>query len=194
MSGRRYIAGRDRETAKAGRCTRRACDTLLTPSIGKNGVVTFDCAPCARNARGLCRDCPSPLPPPRHPRGKKPDRMRCDPCTLKHSSKRKKAAYHLDPEHHRKLKRESSRRPHVKARQKRYQQQWQKDHPYTADEYGRLYARTWMRDFLSDPAVRDRVNARRRELAAERRALVVACGEHKRLYPKPFGPRPRKAA
>lgn len=185
--GRRYIAGRDRETAKAARCPRYQCDTLMTPIMGANGVVTYVCEPCQRNAAGLCRGvgdvpCNNILPPDPHPNGRtRSQRKRCPSCSKKNDARRRKALYHVEPERHRAIKRKSSRRPHVKARQQRYEKAWRAQHPYAPDPYTRAYAKAYMRAYLSDPKTRAAVNDRRRARAAERRKAAVLKGEIKSL-------------
>lgn len=176
-NGRRYIAGRDRDTSKAGRCRRRHCDTLLKPEMGANGVVTYTCEPCSWNAKGLCRDCHGPLvilSPHSLP-------LRCPDCRRKHHTKLHLLHYYMDVEKARAAKRAQTDRmsPERKAKRNRYYRDYHRERATPPDEFSRLYKRVWQKGMLADPTKNAKHNAHRRAYALEKRKQAILAGTAK---------------
>lgn len=127
------------------------------------GRVAFLCDPCQRNKSGLCRDCPSKLA--------EPNAMRCKSCA-----------------HHRRLEgqrvrdrlRYAARRKEVLAHHKKRNddpawREWRRNYMRAyrvanpRNDFDRAYMRVYMAKRRSDPAYREKYNARRRLRRANRR-------------------------
>lgn len=148
------------------RCPRRYCGNVMELVTDGMGRVAAVCHDCARNRRGLCRDCPAPLP--------LANCMRCRKCGR---------ARKLALDHVRDHARYPKRRHRVIARLKaRYADPVWREHrrrymaAYRAvNQHGpfqRAYQREYMRVRRADPAFRAQQNARKRALRAERRNVA----------------------
>jgi hypothetical protein len=157
-------------------CARRYCATPLVIGTDGNGKLLSDCPSCERNKRGLCRDCPAPLQIVAATGKPSPKAMRCQRCALAWLAAKKKRAYHADPAKYRLQRRQSSKRPHVREREKRWRAEWLKHRPRTTrDELDKLYHRAWRAKHFSDPRNRAHRNAVRRRWVAANREHVNAC-------------------
>lgn len=136
----------------------------MTSTTDGMGRVAFVCDACARNRRGLCRDCPSALG--YH------NRMRCPACAATRSRtadrKRDQERYPVRRsrvlEHHRRR----NEIPEIRERHRQYMHAYRQAHP--RDAWDRAYMRAYMASRRADPTYRARENARKRAWRAKERA------------------------
>lgn len=153
----------------SGYCRRRGCGTRKVERMDALGRLVFGCAACERNKKGFCRDCPAPL--------EKSRGMRCGRCALDRKRKLDREAkarvYATEEGRNRclKLKRKQYSRPDTRARRLAYERNYRLTHPRPRDEFDRAYHREWHRRNRQNPEYRAQQNARRRELARQRRQL-----------------------
>lgn len=146
------------------RCGRRHCGEVMAPGTDGNGRVVFRCHGCARNRRGLCRDCPA---------RKAPRSMRCLAC---------RRTRHLELARRRDRERYPARRSQVlahhktwaarsdiNARRVEYMRAYRERNP--PDDQSRAYQRVYMRLRRQDPGYRADQN-RRKRLSRERQRLA----------------------
>jgi hypothetical protein len=147
-------------------CPRKQCRSVLVIGTNGHGVTVASCPKCERNKAGFCRDCPA-----RIVQTGRSLKMLCAACRKRRDNDRHKRAYRADPDHFRRLKRESEQRknPDQLAARREYNRRYNQAH-FVSDEFYRRYKREYMRVYLSDPKKRAAMNARRRELAALRRS------------------------
>lgn len=148
------------------RCPRRYCGVLLELTTDGNGSVVAVCSACARNRRGLCRDCPRP---------RASHSMRCSVCALARSRARE-----LEKDRARYPKRRAKVLAHHKVRaaipairehRRRYMVAYRHANPRDANS--RAYQRAYMQARRADPLYRFRQNARKRELRAMAKARAA---------------------
>lgn len=150
------------------RCPRGFCGHAMETTTDGMGRVVFSCPACARNKRGLCRECPKSLTDPRQ--------LRCPTCSRKRHlaqcrvrDRERYAARRNDVlRHHR----ERNARPEIREWRRRYMAAYRQAHPRDAND--RAYGRAWNAARRADPAYRARENARKRKqrrLARERASL-----------------------
>lgn len=148
------------------RCPRRYCGLLMTPTTDGMGHVSFGCEACARNKRGLCRDCPRRLADGHA--------LRCPSCSrarkLEQGRERDRARYpkrrHQVLARHRERAATSAIREH----RRQYMAAYRASHPW--DGLSRAYQRAYMAARRADPIYRAKQNARKRELRRQRRAAA----------------------
>ena len=151
-------------------CRRNGCGARIEERLDSIGRLTFACPNCERNKRGVCRDCPRHLTNPRA--------LRCEPCRIKRLRERHNRSCRKSwwKRHDEVLARQRAyaQRPEVRARRLAKLAEYRAQHPVQRDDQLRAYHRVWMRERRNDPALRERENARRRELAARKREQAVA--------------------
>lgn len=169
------IKGRRNNAAVAAkgpddRCPLHRCREKLRSEVNAIGAVVWVCDPCERNGKGLCRDCPAKLQDHRKDgrRGMRP--MFCRTCRLKRQAIRRRVDYETRPEHYRKIKNRSSRRPKVRARQLAYVKDWKKRQPKQP----------------SDELTRKCVRLKARSYRKRRRLNALKAGRVKRITPRDF--------
>lgn len=152
-------------TSGSAFCRRTGCGSRLVDRVDRIGRVAFVCELCERNAKRLCRDCPRRLTNPKS--------LRCEPCRAEHNRQlraaRSKESYSRRRESVLAQKREYQKRPDVRERTLARLAAYRATHPVERDDQLRAYHRTWMRDRRNDPQWRERINARRREIARLKR-------------------------
>lgn len=146
------------------RCPRRNCGYLMSSTTDGMGRVAFVCEACARNRRGLCRDCPRALG--------YPNRLRCPTCAVKrHLAAARKRDRERYPKRRRQVLAHHRRRneiPAIREHRRRYMDDYRAAHP--RDGLDRAYMRAYMASRRADPTYRARENARKRACRAQRRA------------------------
>jgi hypothetical protein len=157
-----------------GFCRRKGCGEPLVDRMDNLGRLVVGCEMCAHNRAGFCRDCPGRL--------ERPTAARCNACSLKrkraidnahHRAKYRKNAQHR--EHELQRKRERRKDPVFAERERRRcRERYARIGPTPRDEMDRAYTREWNREARKDRAYCDRINARRREITAQRRAAGTA--------------------
>lgn len=175
-------------------CPRQHCGGALVERTDAIGRIFFDCAACLRNTRGLCRDCPAPLPSPRW--------MRCEACAAAERRRKDLAV------HQRALKNPAKRAHILKRRRARWNdpalhaQHIEHLHAYRAahprkrrrpDESDRAYWRALYRLDQQDAALVARKQARRRKYNARPEVRERRRQQQQRYRDKP-GVRQRDAA
>lgn len=149
-------------------CRRRGCGAILDVEVvGSLGMLRESCPRCARNKRGLCRDCPRPLARPRH--------MRCLVCRRAAqlaAQRRCDAQRQADPAMRRARldrMRLQRARPEVRERRRLECKAWAARNP--RDETDRAIARARYRlRYYQDPAFRAHESKRQVRWRQARRA------------------------
>jgi hypothetical protein len=150
------------------KCNRYMCGVRLVEKPDAFGGLTFVCPACARNKRGLCRDCPAPLTA-KHA-------LRCPGCAKRHLRNGQAASnrrrYRTADGRRRMLanNRRSRRNPAVLERNKKTQKAYREDHPVERDAATRLYFREWARNRRADPRKNAHDLKQRRGRYAERKS------------------------
>jgi hypothetical protein len=140
------------------RCPRNHCRLLMEAVVERSGHVVFVCSGCARNKRGLCRDCPRRLTDRRW--------MRCPSCAV---ARRRALDRDRDRERYPRRRlavladhKKRAALPSVREHRRQYMHAYRAAHPH--DACGRAYNRVYMALRRADPAYRAKQNARKREL------------------------------
>lgn len=120
----------------AGVCPRRYCALPLRSGTDGNGRAVVVCDGCARNAAGLCRDCPAPV---------SGLAMRCQRCATRRTDQRRADRYVTRHADILEQKRRYRTQPDVVARARAYGARYRADHPTRRDDLDRLYHREWSR-------------------------------------------------
>jgi hypothetical protein len=170
------------------RCSRWHCGERLTERHDHTiGRIAFVCLACARNAQGICRDCPAPLPSSR--------RMRCEGCAAAHTRHRDKIACRVkraDDATRKKLNGQKRRRyhtdPRVRAASLAGNKEYRAAHPerFASDDFNRTYRREWMRNRRKDRSWALAINTRRREVEELKRRGLWPAVKHLPLAEVPL--------
>jgi hypothetical protein len=150
-------------STSAVRCRRAHCGEYCEAVTDGLGYVVFVCPACALNKVRRCRDC-SALLQSRH-------WMRCVRCSRARrralGRERDRARY---PLRRQAVLADHKRRtaiPAIREHRRRYMAAYRAKN--ARDVFDRAYQRAYMAQRRSDPVYRDKQNARKRELRAERR-------------------------
>lgn len=147
----------------AVRCLKPTCRAVYAVTTDGAGRVVGDCPRCARKRAGVCRDCPNRTASTRH--------VRCTSCArarkLERNRVRDRERYPKRRRHVIARLKRARRNPVVAEHRRRYMAAYRAANP--RDDQDRAYQRVYMRQRRSDPAFRERQNARKRELRALRK-------------------------
>lgn len=144
-------------------CPRKNCGELMRDTLDALGRVALVCDACARNRRGLCRDCGRKL----HATNRR-GTMRCEACAARRTAELtqayESARYARRKAKMRRWGKRYRARKAIREHRRRYMETYRATHP--RDAFDRAYGRAYMAARREDPVYRAQINTRKRELRA----------------------------